>query len=324
MKKILRCCGLAALLAGAAFYLPGCDEEVRQPYGGPWRIVKTPPEVEAPIMDIFFLDANTGWASAYKILLKWNGKEWLIQKKFTHPVPEADYSIKPIWAFAEDDIWVAGGEGYSRTEFHSKIWHFNGTYWEDVKHPDVGGISYLWFNSPDDGWAMGGDYMLRWDGIKWELTYWESSATTGVWFNAPDDGWRTTFSFIYHWDGVMWTREAERGPWDCFSSIGFSGPRSGWAGLYAEWTGGPSLMFHYESGRWDYYDHIFNQDIWDIDFYDSNYGCAVGNGAHIYEGGSWITTHDPRAILWCVECVGPNDVWAGAGAGDIYHFTGLN
>ncbi len=63
MKIILKYCGLAAVLAGAALYFSSCDEEVREPYGGPWKLVKTPPEVEAPIKDIFFLDANTGWAT---------------------------------------------------------------------------------------------------------------------------------------------------------------------------------------------------------------------------------------------------------------------
>ena len=166
MNKVNKYLWIGALTA-VVVLLASCDEEERRPYGGPWRIVKTPPEAGGTVKDIFFLDANTGWAAASKILLKWNGKEWLIQKKFVHPNPAVDYSIKPIWAFAEDDVWVAGGETWPKNEFHSKIWHFNGQYWEDVAHPEVRGIGYLWFNSPTDGWAMGGDYMLRWDGEKW-------------------------------------------------------------------------------------------------------------------------------------------------------------
>ncbi len=324
MKIIFRYCGLGALVAGAAFCLPNCgEEEVREPYGGPWKLTRTPPEVEATVKDIFFLDADTGWASAYKNFLRWNGKEWVIQKKFVHPDPKADYGVEPIWAFAEDDIWVAGWEVFSGGEYHSKIWHFNGAYWENVKHPDVGGINRLWFNTPRDGWAFGGYYMLRWDGDKWYRTEWLSSATTDVWFNSPDDGWRTTPSYIYHWDGANWARVAECGPFEEFASIAFNERDRGWAGLYGTWTGEPH-MFYYDGYKWDYYDGNFKQDIVDIDFSGPNYGCAAGNEVFIFEEGEWLPTADPKATFWSVECVGPNDIWAGSDTGDIYHFTGFN
>jgi hypothetical protein len=279
--------------------------------------------VHAPVKDIFFLDADTGWASAYKNLLKWGGKEWVIQKKFVHPNPKADYGIKPIWAFAEDDVWVAGGETLPGEEFHSKIWHFNGAYWKDVKHPDVSGISFLWFNSPDDGWAFGGYYMLRWDGNKWYKTEWPSSATTGVWFNFPNDGWRTTPSYIYHWDGVNWVSVAECGPFEAFYCIAFDLRRSGWAGLGGGFRGEPH-MFHYNGVKWDYYRDEFNNYLIDIDFCEPGYGCAVGSVAVIYRDGKWVHTPDPTAVFWSVECVGPDDIWAGSDSGDIYHFTGFN
>ncbi|MGD8719781.1 MAG: hypothetical protein PVH29_13285 [Candidatus Zixiibacteriota bacterium] len=323
IKIMLRYCGCAILFI-AAFLLVSCeDEEVRELYGGPWRIVKTPPELEAPIKDMFFLDAVNGWATSYKYLLRWNGKEWFVQKKFVHANPDADYSLKPVWVFARDDIWVAGGESLPGNIGHSKIWHYNGEYWEDVDHPDVGGIGQLWFNSRDDGWAMGGYYMLRWDGTEWYKTEWECSATTDTWFNYPNDGWRTTPSYIYHWDGAVWTRVAECEQGDGFGSIAFNRPDSGWAGLYEARYGDPPLMFHYDGREWDYFDDIFNYDVWDIDFSGPNYGCAAGIGAAIYENGEWHKANAPRTYFWCVECVGPNDIWAGSDAGDIYHFTGF-
>jgi hypothetical protein len=322
MKKLLRYCGLAALLAGAALFFSSCDdEEVRKPYGGPWKITKTPPEVYAAVKDIFFLDADTGWASAYENFLRWNGREWVIQKTFIHPDPEIDYGVKPIWAFAEDDIWVGGCEVLPGREYRSKIWHFNGAYWEDVKHPDVGGIGYLWFNSPNDGWAFGGYYMLRWDGKKWYQTEWLSSATTGVWFNSPDDGWRTTPAYIYHWDGVNWARVAECGSFEAFYCIAFNRPGSGWAGLGEGFEGYPH-MFHCDGGEWDYYRDTLNSYILDIDFSGPGYGCAAGVQAYIFDNDVWINTHTPGAALRCIECVGPDDIWAGSDTGDIYHFTG--
>jgi hypothetical protein len=82
-------------------------------------------------------------------------------------------------------------------------------------------------------------------------------------------------------------------------------------------------MFHYDGREWDYYDDIFDHDVWDIDFSGPNYGCAAGIRAAIYEDGEWSRVQAPPAVFWCVECVGPNDIWAGSDTGDIYHFTGF-
>ncbi|MGD8720098.1 MAG: hypothetical protein PVH29_14920, partial [Candidatus Zixiibacteriota bacterium] len=243
-KQISRYCCFAVLFV-AVFSLASCeDEEERELYGGPWRIVKTPPEVWAPIRDLFFLDANHGWATSHWHLMRWNGKEWTIQKKFEHPGhPDAAYALRPIWVFDENDIIIAGCEVLPENERHSKIWHYDGEYWEEVDHPDVGGIGRLWFNSPDDGWAMGGDYMLRWDGKEWYQTEWPGYITTSVWFNGPNDGWRTSFSSIYHWNGVTWTKVAECDPFNEFTAIAFNRPDSGWAGLSEGWGGGAPPFF---------------------------------------------------------------------------------
>jgi hypothetical protein len=195
--------------------------------------------------------------------------------------------------------------------------------WEWVPTPKcLAPVKDIYFVRANDGWAFGGSYALRWDGEKWYRTEWPSSATTDVWFNSPDDGWRTTPAYIHHWDGVSWARVAECGPFEGFASIAFNEPDSGWSGLYADWPGYPQ-MFHYDGYKWDYYPDGFTQDVWDIDFSSTDYGCAVGIEASIFKNGEWVPTADPKCVFWCVECVGPDDIWAGSDSGDIYHFTGF-
>jgi hypothetical protein len=200
------------------------------------------------------------------------------------------------------------------------IWHFDGEKFTAVEHPDKVWLGTVRFNNPNDGWAFGMG-SLRFKNGKWEdggLDY----NVTDCYFFDENDGWAVSFGSIWHWDGVTWKREAECGAFEEFSSIAFNEPDSGWAGLYGGWTG-EAHMFHYDGRKWNY-DGIFKQDLCDIDFYDSNNGCAVGNEAYIYEDGGWIPTADPKATLWCVEFVGPDDIWAGSDSGDIYRFTGFN
>ncbi len=94
--------------------------------------------------------------------------------------------------------------------------------------------------------------------------------------------------------------------------------------IVANGFGGYPHMFHYDGNEWDYYREGFNRDIYDIDFSGSDYGCAVGIAASIFNNGEWLPTADPEAAFRCVESVGPGDIWVGASTGDIYHFTGFN
>ena len=61
-------------------------------------------------------------------------------------------------------------------------------------------------------------------------------------------------------------------------------------------------------------------------FLDSKGDLWIGTreGISIYKNGKWFQTNKPGAWFWCVECVGPDDIWAGSDTGDIYHYAGSN
>jgi len=92
--------------------------------------------------------------------------------------------------------------------------------------------------------------------------------------------------------------------------------------------GGKAVSPGYENKtdgeEWERCSTKFSEDIYDIDFCNADYGCTVGIVTFVYEHGEWRKVEQPPVHLWCVECVGPNDVWAGTDTGDIYHFTGFN
>ncbi len=325
MKKFLRYCGLAAFLAGAAFCFSSCEDEVRQPYGGPWRIVKTPADVMASVGEMQFFAKDDGWAIAGKYLLRFNGKEWKKYKKIVHPDPLCDYGFADFHLFSDKDGWFVGCEivpknGGSPTR-QSMIWHFDGETFTAVEHPGKGWLGTVWFNNPNDGWAFGYG-ALHYRNGEWEEVDLKA-IVQDCFFFGEDDGWAVSSGSIWRWDGTKWKKVSELIPFENFSSIAFNRPGSGWAGLGEGFEGYPH-MFHYDGRKWDYYSDGFTQDIWDIDFSSSDYGCAVGIGASIFKNGEWVQTADPKAVFWCVECVGPNNIWAGSDTGDIYHFTGFN
>jgi hypothetical protein len=325
MKIILKYCGLAAFLAGAALYISSCDDEIRQPYGGPWRIVKTPADVEASVGEMQFFAKDDGWAIAGKYLLRFDGKEWVKYKKIVHPDPLRDYGFGGFHLFNDKGGWFVGCEivpksGGSPTR-HSMIWHFDGETFTAVEHPDKGWLGTVWFNNPNDGWAFGYG-ALHYSNGEWEEVELKA-IVRDCFFFGENDGWAVSSASIWHWDGVTWKREAECGPFEEFSCIAFNERGSGWAGIDDGWQGDPH-MFRYYNGRWDYYREEFGYYIKCIDFSGPNYGCAGGIITVVYEEGEWYHTPDPPAVFRSVECVGPDDIWAGSDSGDIYHFTGFN
>jgi hypothetical protein len=315
-------------LAAAAVILASCDdEEVRAPYGGPWKITKTPPEVHGTVSRIQFLDENNGWATAGDYLLRLKGKEWVAYKRIVHPDPSSDYGFADFHLLNEKEGWFVGIElvpdprGGGRTIRHSMIWRYEGGKFTPVEHPDKGWLGTVWFNNPNDGWALGYG-ALHYRNGEWEEVELKA-VVRDCFFFGEDDGWAVSSGSIWRWDGVTWTRVAECGNFEYFNCIAFNRPRLGWAGLGEGFQGYPH-MFHYDGGEWDYYQDGFADDVWDIDFSGPDYGCAVGIGASVFKNGEWVYTADPKGVFWCVECVGPDDIWAGSDAGDIYHFTGFN
>jgi hypothetical protein len=328
MKTIVKYCGLAALLAGAALYFSNCDGPTEPEYEGVWEVVPTP-KCLAGVRDIFFVSANDGWAVAGHQVWHYDGSGWKLFKDLHPPDPRYDYGLTQVWFNGPSDGWFAGEEARSQSDYSSRMWHYDGSSFKEVTIPDVRHIYKLWFNAPDDGWALGGYYALRYDGVNWYKTEFPTYRWKGCFFWAPDDGWATSVFGIWRWDGVNWDRVEEVNNY--LRCIGFPSRDLGWAmGERVEYSGEPPV-YRYDGSKWTNHRGPYRPaDIfYDVEFLGPDYGWAVGLDTYFWDGDKWSLYEIPEdevgnSSTYCVECVSENDVWVGASQGRILHFKGFN
>jgi hypothetical protein len=336
MKTLVKYCGFAALLAGAALFLPSCDCDDGptgpEPYDGVWEWVPTP-KCLGTVSDIYFVSANDGWASAGHQIWHYDGSSWKVFKDLRPADPRYDYGLTQVWFNGPNDGWFAGIENQTSSVYVSRMWHYDGSELREVEIPNVRFIHKLYFNAPNDGWAFGGDYALRCDGSKWYQTEFPTPAWSGCFFWDADDGWANSLTGIWKWDGITWERVC--GVLNWLRCIGFATRTNGWA------LGEPTMDDpNTNAWRWDGVDWKrepaftfpnggvlgFN----DIQFLNPDFGWAVGIGTWHWDGEKWTRYDKPPGVrgtsfeVRSVFCLSENDVWAGGTEGNIIHFKGFN
>ncbi len=328
MKIILKYCGLAALLAGAALYFSNCDGPTEPEYDGVWEVVPTP-KCAGAVTDIYFVSPNDGWAVAgWGFVWRYRGNKWEKVHEFKSSKPENDVAAVTIWFENASKGWAAGHELTPSRKYHTKIWHYESATWSEVTCPDAGWVSRLWFNSPDDGWLIGGDYALRYDGEKWYKTGFPTYRWKGCFFWTADEGWATSVFGIWRWDGVNWDRVEEVNNY--LRCIGFPSRDLGWAmGERLEYSGEPPV-YRYDGKGWANYKGPWRaaDRFYDVEFLSADYGWAVGLDSYFWDGEKWTRYELPGGEVGgrpahCVECVNENDVWVGTTRGKILRFKGF-
>jgi len=196
--------------------------------------------------------------------------------------------------------------------------------WKIAPCPE--GPSYLngvFFLNPNSGYAVGCDYILKYDGTAWKVNYKypeKEGKKIGhfydVTFTAVDDGWvaggwydeenNIRKSLIMHYDGAKWD-ECESIPgsisWEC---VFFLDENNGWVGGYgiARWDG---KEWHYETNVGFITDMYFNSptDGWAVSKYSER--------IYHYDGTTWMRVHDdPWGIeLYSIWFTSPDHGWAG-------------
>jgi hypothetical protein len=213
------------------------------------------------------------------------------------------------------------------------MWHYDGSSLKEVEIPNVRFIYTLHFNAPDDGWAFGGDYALRFDGNRWYRTEFPTLSWSGCFFWNARDGWAVSRFGIHKWDGSAWEKTFDTSIITTLRCIGFSTRNYGWAlGSPAEpgqtnawcWDGiewQRSEVFKFANGGY--------LDFYDLQFITQDYGWAVGTGTWHWDGEKWTRYDKPPGVrgtsfqVRSVFCVNENDAWAGGTEGNIIHFKGF-
>ncbi|MBE0570192.1 MAG: hypothetical protein IH618_01490 [Ignavibacteriaceae bacterium] len=121
-------------------------------------------EWQSVLYDVWGTDENNVYAcGSVKIndtvygIIKWNGNQWLPEKKIG--------GLQAIIGFSNSDIWTAGGG----------VWHFNGAEWEEYTYRDpviTNNISYssIWGTSSNNLYFGNiGGKIINWDGSKAEI-----------------------------------------------------------------------------------------------------------------------------------------------------------
>jgi hypothetical protein len=210
--------------------------------------------------------------------------------------------------------------------------------WRVVRCPE--GPSYLkgvFFPNPDLGYAVGCEYVLKYEGGRWEVdfAYKENNgrysvALEDVWFNGPGDGWvagreydietKVSTALLLHYDGSKWKRFDHGTPATSFEALHFLSADEGWAAGFG--------ICHWNGVAWEYVSDLSYltgiyanspNDVWATGAYDER--------IYRYDGSKWTRVHDdPWGIeLRSIFFTSPGRGWAGgsdANAGDESNILG--
>ncbi len=195
--------------------------------GVQWQIV---PGVEHGGTAISILNANSIWIAGNDIAVyHWNGSSFARSAIRSTPLPHQ--TLSGIRVFAPDDLWVVGNWFPSSIGFHINVYHWNGSFWNELDTPSLPNPSLngIGGTRSDAIWVVGIDQylkrglMMRWDGSSWSeiatpdlfgQKYNGDVYFSEIMLDQLDDGWAVgavqLFSpsrdlpLIERWNGVNW------------------------------------------------------------------------------------------------------------------------
>ncbi len=161
------------------------------------------------------------WAVGYSIsptvryiLMHWDGAAWSL---VDGPAVSAG-ALSAVKAFAANDVWAVGTEGYFQNTTSTLTLHWDGTAWSRIPSPNVEMQNYLSGvdgTTPDDVWAVGrsttSTLAMHWDGAAWSVV--PTPTITGGQFYAVKVIHPTLLCAVgtsggqpltERWDGTQW------------------------------------------------------------------------------------------------------------------------
>ena len=213
-------------------------------------------------------------------IIKWNGTNWLPEKK--------NGGLIAIYGFSETDIWTVGGG----------VFHFNGSEWEDYTFRDpviTGSISYysVWGTSSSDLYmGSGGGKIIHWNGSNAQIVYSNPDEV----FVKDLDGYSSDFIIgvgtgmvppllAVKYDGTIWNDLPISDLWS-LNAISIATRNH----IYFGGDG----VFEMNGNNFSRI-QSFSYYVWDVK-YNRQTGVTVASGAYdgiyIYNGWEWRTTED--------------------------------
>lgn len=122
-------------------------------------------------------------------------------------------ALLSVWGTAEDDVWSVGGDPGTGTG--PMVLHWDGSAWETLDAESEGDLWWVFgFTGGPVYMGGGGGRILRYDGSGFEVMSTPSSTPIvfGIWGCSPDDVWAVggnfgggTGGFAWHLEGGTWT-----------------------------------------------------------------------------------------------------------------------
>ncbi len=141
----------------------------------------------------------------------YDGSRWTLKPSFTNR------SLRTVEMIARDDIWAGGREG--------ALYHFDGKRWSEVPVRPGGFQDYileLSFSSPNAGWAVSTNNVLRYAAGRWSTVgIPEGIVGRTVMAVTDDDAWIFTDNgTVLRYDGILWNAVARVPMHTGYASVG--------------------------------------------------------------------------------------------------------
>ncbi|MFX0062865.1 MAG: C25 family cysteine peptidase [Candidatus Hermodarchaeota archaeon] len=190
--------------------------------------------LEIPLQSVSMISPTNGWAVGKdSYICHWNGHEWVDQSGST---PNIDYYSVKMVGYREG--WAVGEQG--------TIIRWDGESWSNFPSPVSSTLYSVDIATPMEGWAVGQNSLLHWNGTIWEdwgLPVGFSGSLNSVFMANKDDGWIVgDGGAIFRWDGSVWnsvtspTNENLKSV--CMFWLGSRGWAVGEGGTILKWQGG--------------------------------------------------------------------------------------
>ncbi len=271
-----------AIIAEDDVWVVGDEGTILRWDGAGWRSLALPSDHELrahtqhDLRGVAAGSAADVWiVGAYGTIFHWTGTAL---ERFDYI---RDWDLQDVATINTNDAWAVGSKEPRSLE--SAVLHWDGRAWRPVPvAAPYGAFSSVSMISSEDGWAVAGSNILRWDGTDWL----EVEHDTGIGFSSvvmiePDSGWAVgqvadERGAVAQWDGERWSRvglpEIDPGPMHAVAATA-------------------------EGSAWVVGEH--------------------GERLRL-KGGEWRSEADPPPMveLRAVSAAEPDDVWAVGGATD--------
>ena len=246
--------------------------------GGTWSSFAIPEHGTDPT-SLFMLDSSQGWVVTPYTILRWDGTSWSLDDDIggtrifdvsgvagqVWAVGEADIILSrhgtgfwprergspvtsdlySVFTLSTDDAWAVGELG--------SILHYTGGTWQPVTSLSINALYDVQMISPTDGYAVGVDGVLKWDGTYWTKVISSPAPLHGVYMLGSGEGWVVGENgAIWHASGGTWSTVASPTTRDLYA-VAMDSPSHGWAVGY-DFVPLPEnyvpVLLEYTGGNW--------------------------------------------------------------------------